>query len=110
MGFAPPLDRTRWQVIAINGRPVPPNGDYSMEFDNGRLSARFGCNSIGAAYTQTQSGIDAGPATSTRMACGDMSWETQGSAVIGKPMQVNALTPSRITLTSSGGAIELVRR
>jgi uncharacterized membrane protein/heat shock protein HslJ len=107
---APPLDRTRWGVIAINGRPVPPNGDYAMEFDNGRLSARFGCNSIGASYTQTGSTMDAGVLASTKMACGDMSWETQGSAVLDKVLQVTALTPNRITLTSSAGSIELVRR
>lgn len=107
---APPLDRTRWQVIAVNGRPVPPNGEFSMEFDNGRLSARFGCNGIGATYTQTGSSLDAGTLTSTRMMCGDMSWETQGSAVLGPVMQMTALTPHRITLTSSAGSIELARR
>ena len=106
----PPLDRTRWQVIAINGRPVPPNGEYSMEFDNGRLSARFGCNGISSTYAQTGTSLDADALVSTRMACGDMSWETQGSAVLNQVMQLNALTPHRITLTSSAGAIELVRR
>jgi heat shock protein HslJ len=107
---APPLDRTRWMVIAINGRPVPRDGDYSMDFDAGRLSARFGCNGIGATYTQNGSTIDAGAVTATRMACPDMSWETAGSAVLGQVMQVSALDPNRITLTSSAGSIELVRR
>lgn len=107
---APPLDRTRWTVVAINGRPVPSNGEYSMEFDAGRMSARFGCNSIGAGYTQAGSTIDAGALITTRMGCPDMSWESQGSAVIDRPMQVNALDRNRITLTSSGGSIELLRR
>jgi len=107
---APPLDRTRWMVIAINGRPVPRDGDYSMDFDAGRLSARFGCNGIGATYTQTGSTIDAGAVTATRMACPDMSWETAGSAVLNQVMQVSAMDPNRITLTSSAGSIELVRR
>jgi len=107
---APPLDRTRWRVIAINGQGVPPEGDFSMEFDNGRLSARFGCNSIGAGYTQAGATLDAGALVSTRMACGDMSWETQGSAVLDKVMQLSALSPHRITLTSSAGSLELVRR
>ena len=107
---APPLDRTRWRVIAINGRPVPPNGDYGIEFDNGRLSARFGCNSMGATYTQTGSNLDAGPITATEMACPDMSWERDGARVLEPVLQVTALTPHRITLTSSAGSIELVRR
>ena len=33
----PPLDRTRWTVVAINDRPdTPREGEYSMEFDAGR--------------------------------------------------------------------------
>jgi uncharacterized membrane protein/heat shock protein HslJ len=107
---APPLDRTRWMVIAINGRPVPRDGEYSMEFDAGRLSAKFGCNSIGAGYTQTESTIDAGAMMVTRMACGDMSWETSGVAVLDQVMQASAIDRNRLTLTSSAGSIELIRR
>jgi heat shock protein HslJ len=106
----PPLDRTRWLVLAINGRPVPRDYQYWMEFDGGRLSAKFGCNSIGAGYTQTGSTVDAGAIIATKMACGDMSLETQGIAVIDQPMQVSAQGPARVTLTSSAGSIELLRR
>ena len=106
----PPLDRTRWLVMAINGRPVPRDYQYWMEFDGGKLNAKFGCNSLGAGYTQTGSTIDAGAIIATRMACGDMSWETQGVAVIDQPMQVSAQGPTRVTLTSSAGSIELLRR
>jgi heat shock protein HslJ len=105
-----PLDRTRWLVMAINGRPVPRDYQYWLEFDSGKLNAKFGCNSIGAGYTQSGSTIDAGAIIATKMACGDMSWETQGVAVIDRPMQVSVQGPTRITLTSSGGSIELLRR
>ena len=106
----PPLDRTRWTVVAINGRPTPRQGEFLMEFDAGRLSAKFGCNGLGAGYTQTGSTIDAGAIIGTQMACPDMSWETQGSAVLDQVMQVNALAANRITLTSSAGSIDLMRR
>ena len=106
----PPLDRTRWLVLAINGRPVPRDYNYWMEFDAGKLNAKFGCNSIGAGYTQTGSTIDAGALLATRMACPDMSWETQGSAVLDQAMTVSAQGPERLTLTSSAGSIELLRR
>ena len=109
-GAAPPLDRTRWTVVAINNRPTPRQGEYFMEFDAGRLSAKFGCNGIGAGYTQTGATVDAGAIIATRMACSDMSWETQGSAVLDQVMQVDALAANRIRLTSSAGSIELVRR
>jgi len=97
-------------VIAINGRPVPRDGDYSMEFDAGRLNAKFGCNGLGAGYTQTDSTIDAGAVIATRMSCPDMSWETAGTAVLDQVMQVSALDPNRLTLTSRAGSIELIRR
>ncbi len=106
----PPLDRTRWLVLAINGRPVPRDYNYWLEFDGGKLSAKFGCNSIGAGYTQSGSTVDAGALIATRMACPDMSWETQGIAVLDRVMQVSAQGPTRVTLTSSAGTIELMRR
>ena len=106
----PPLDRTRWLVLTINGQPVPRDYNYWMEFDGGRLSAKFGCNSLGAGYTQTGSTIDAGSIIATEMACPDMSWERLGSAILDQPMQVSAQGPTRITLTSSAGSIELMRR
>ena len=109
-GIAPPLDRTRWTVVAINNRPTPPQGEFLMEFDAGKLSARFGCNGSGAGYTQSGSTLDAGAIISTKMACPDMSWENQGVAVLDRVMQVNALAPNRISLTSSAGSIELLRR
>jgi len=97
-------------VVAINNRPTPRQGEFMMEFDAGRLSAKFGCNGIGAGYTQTGTTLDAGALIATRMACPDMSWETQGSAVLDQVMQVNALAANRISLTSSAGSIELIRR
>lgn len=106
---APSLDRTRWSVVAVNGRPTPP-GEYFIEFDNGRLSARFGCNGIGAGYTQTGSTLDAGALIATRMACPDMSWENQGSAVLDQLMTIEWFDNHRIALNSSAGRLDLVRR
>jgi len=108
--LAVPLDRTRWRVVAINGRPTPAGGEYSMEFDNGRISARLGCNSIGASYTQSGTTLDAGAVTATRMACPDMGFESQGVAVLDQVMQVGMRGPHRVILTSSAGSIELQRR
>jgi heat shock protein HslJ/uncharacterized membrane protein len=110
MGVAPPLDRTRWLVMAINGRPVPRDYNYWMDFDGGKLSAKFGCNSVGAGYTQTESTIDAGAIIATRMACPDNGWESQGIAVLDQVMTVSMQGPEHATLTSSAGSIELLRR
>ncbi len=109
-GIAPPLDRTRWTVVAFNGRRTPRQGEFSMEFDAGRLSAKFGCNGIGAGYTHTGSSIDAGAIIATQMACPDMSWENQGAAVLDQVMTVEWLDNNRIALASSAGRLDLVRR
>jgi heat shock protein HslJ len=106
----PPLDGTRWQVVAINGRPTPRTGNFSMEFTSGRMSATFGCNGLGASYTQTGATLDAGPVIGTKMACADMSWERDGGKVLDPVMTVRLLDPNRVTIQSSGGSIEMVRR
>lgn len=106
---APPLDRTRWAVVAVNGRPTPP-GDYFINFDGGRLSAKLGCNGIGATYVQTGSSLDAGPLAATRLACPDMSFESQGSDVLKQVMTIETIDANRITLDSPTGSLDLVRR
>ena len=108
-GDSVPLDRTRWRVVAINGRPTPPNGDFSMQFENGQLSAKFGCNGMAATYTQNGATLDAGPVMGTKMACPDMSWETQGGAILGQVMTVHMRDRNRIDLSSGAGTIELRR-
>ena len=108
-GDAVPLDRTRWRVVAINGRPTPPGADYSIQFEDGRLSAKFGCNGLGASYTQTGATLDAGTVIATRMACPDMSFEREGSAILDQVMTIRMQGPSRISLTGSAGSIDLQR-
>ena len=108
-GEAVPLEHTRWRVVAVNGRPTPSQGDYSVQFENGRLSAKFGCNYLGASYSQAGSTIDAGTVVATRKLCPDMSFETQGTAILKQVMVVRTVAPNRISLTSSAGVIDLVR-
>lgn len=108
-GPAPTLDRTRWSVEAVNGRRTPP-GEYFMEFDGGRLSAKFGCNGLGAGYTQTGNSLDAGAVIGTRMACPDMSFENDGSRILDQLMTIQMVDNNRMALVSSAGRIDLVRR
>jgi len=46
--------------------------------------------------------------TATQMACPDMSFESQGSRVLGRPMTVSGFG-NHLTLTNSNGTIDLVR-
>ena len=104
------LERTRWRVVRINGRPVPRQGDYHLDFDSGRIAAKFGCNTIGGTYSQTGSTLDAGALISTQMACGNMALETQGSAILDQLMTIQVVGRNRLALSSSAGSIDLVRR
>jgi heat shock protein HslJ len=101
------LSGTNWRVAAINGRPTPARNFYVNFMPDG-ISAKFGCNSLGASYSQNGSMLNTGPVTATQMACPDMSFESQGSRVLGRPMTVSGFG-NHLTLTNSNGTIDLVR-
>jgi heat shock protein HslJ len=101
------LGGTNWRVTAINGRPTPP-GDFTMRFEANRLSARLGCNSLGAGYAVAGTTLTAGALLATRMACPDMSFENAGAAVLARPVTLAEQGP-RLTLSNSAGSIELLR-
>jgi heat shock protein HslJ len=101
------LTGTNWRVVTINGRPTPPRNFY-MNFMPDRIGAKFGCNSLGASYTQSDNVLDAGAVMATRMACPDMSFETQGSAILEQPMTITG-GGDRLVLSNRAGSIELVR-
>ncbi len=101
------LNSTNWRVVAINGTRTPTSNFY-LNFMPDRISARFGCNTLGAGYTQNGNVVDAGAIMATRMACPDMSFENQGSAVLAQPMTISSIG-DRITLSNARGSIELVQ-
>ena len=110
LGQSPALAGTSWRVVAINGRPTPAAGPYTMNFEANRLGARFGCNSIGASYVQRGHELDSSQAISTRMACAEpaMSFETQGSAILNRPMDID-WNGNVLTLSNVAGRMELSR-
>lgn len=103
-----PLDRTSWQIVAINGRQTPARDFYINFMPDGQLSAKFGCNNANGSYSQGGSTLTVGPMAMTRMACPEMSFETQASNIFGSPMQVS-LRDDRLTLSNRAGTIEARR-
>jgi len=101
------LNGTNWRVVSINGTRTPASNFY-INFMPDRMSAKFGCNSLGAAYSQTGNVLNAGAIMATRMACPDMSFETQGSAILMQPVTISGYG-EQLTLTSRSGTIELLR-
>ena len=104
------LERTRWRVVRVNGRAVPRRGIYTIDFDSGRIAAKFGCNTISAPYSQNNNTLDAGLLTSTRMGCFNVQLETEGSLILDQVMTVAVTGRNRLTLSSSAGTIDMVRR
>ncbi len=102
------LAQTNWRVVSINGRPVPATG-YYLNFMPDRINAKFGCNTLGAGYSTQGEHLNAGAIMATRMACGDMSFETAGSNVLSQAMRVNLSNPERLILTNSAGSIVAAR-
>lgn len=102
---------TRWHVTAINARATPETGDYRMEFGNGRISGRFGCNGWGGAYSTAGERLITSNVASTLMGCAEpaASFESQGLAILQQPMRWTWAGGTRLTLSNRAGAIALVR-
>jgi len=104
------LAGTSWRVVVVNGRQTPANGDYSMRFEtNGRMGARFGCNSMGGPYRMVGGTLTIGDLSQTLMGCPEpaASFETQGAAVLSRPMQVAFSSNERMYLSNEAGSIAL---
>lgn len=101
------LTGTNWRVISINGTRTPASNFY-LNFMPDRIGAKFGCNSLGAGYTQSGNLLTVGAIMATRMACPDMSFENQGSTILMQPVTINGVG-NRITLSNARGTIELVQ-
>jgi heat shock protein HslJ len=106
------FEGTRWQVTAINGRATPAAGDYRIEFKDGGIGGRLGCNSMGGRYSVAGDVMTVRDLASTLMGCPEpaASFETQGFAVLNRPMQMNWISGARLTLSNAAGSITLERK
>jgi heat shock protein HslJ len=87
------FEGTRWHVTAINGRGTPATGDYHVEFSNGTIGGRFGCNGFGGRYAVSGELMRATEIRSTMMACSDPAgW---------------SFSSRKLTLSNGAGSIAL---
>lgn len=103
---------TSWRVVAVNGTATPAQGYYSMRFDaSGGIAARFGCNHISGRYFLYVSTMTVTDLTLTLMGCPEpaMTFESQGAAVLGRPMQVAFSSSERMVLSNAAGSITVDR-
>jgi heat shock protein HslJ len=105
-------------VQSVNGRQVPAQGDYSVRFENGgRLGAKFGCNSMGGQYAISGGTLQVSDLMQTLMGCPEpaATFESQGSAILRAPMQMNRSASDRapyeyLSLRNRAGEIILMRK
>jgi heat shock protein HslJ len=58
----------RWLLAEIAGELVDADAPREIRFDAGKVIGRVGVNRFSGSYTQTEDGIEFGPAAMTRMA------------------------------------------
>ena len=105
------LAGTSWTVTAVNGRATPGGAEYFLQFADGTISAKFGCNSIGGQYRQNGDHVSVGSLQQTLIGCPEPSatFERDGSAVLRSNMRVEGMGGERMRLVSEAGTIDLRR-
>lgn len=94
------LAGTRWSIVRIDGAaPVAPER-ATMRFDEDRIGASVGCNSIGGEYRVDGARLIAGPLMATRMFCEGPVWQQEEA--------VNALLSAAPEFQRSGATMRLM--
>lgn len=78
------LTDKRWKLVELMGKPIADYGDLNAEpfiqfvSKDNRVTASGGCNNMSGAFELASAGrIRIGPMMSTKMACPNMSVETE---------------------------------
>ena len=105
------FEDTNWQVTAIDGQSTPVSDAYRVQFDDGRIGGRFGCNSFGGNYAVTGDTMTAVDVISTLMGCPEpaATFEQQGLAVLQQPMRIDWQSDQQLVLSNGAGSIALQR-
>lgn len=94
-----------WTVEQVNGQAATG----SMQFTANRMTARFGCNTVSGSYAVTSVTFSAGARATTRMACRDMTAETQALAVLAQPATLLWQSADQVVIGNDKGQIRLRR-
>lgn len=105
------LADSKWNVTAINGRATPSGASYVLAFTDDKLSATFGCNGISGKYQVNGDHVSTSGLIQTEMGCAEpaMTFERQGSGVLGSNMRVERIGDDQLRLVSEAGSIDLRR-
>lgn len=104
-----------WAVTAINENPVDqPDMKIVIDVDEGKLHGNTGCNLLNGVFTtdmETANSISFQRIATTRMACPDMSLETEFVVALEEASYARPISPSKVLLLNDSGKVvlELVR-
>ena len=104
-----------WQLISIQpvgqaNQVAPAGADYSLMFDQARLSTRVDCNTCNGSYALSGFTLTVGPALAcTRAACATMAFAAEYTRMLGGDSTVE-LSGDTLLLSSPRGAIRFSRR
>lgn len=109
-GEALQLEDTSWKLVELDGQPILPNSEVTIQFDEGKAGGSSGCNSYNGEYTLEADGsIQFGPMASTMMACeqGLMDQEINFFQTL---VEVTAaeIDDGRLTMEDGAGSVLLV--
>lgn len=104
------LANSSWTVEAINGRPTGGGERFQLRFEGERMSGQFGCNRVSGGYNVADMTLTAGNLAMTRMACPDMSFETQATRILAQPVQLSMLPGDTLAMSNAAGSITLRRQ
>jgi heat shock protein HslJ len=104
------LTNTDWRIVAIGRTPVDGD-DYAIQFGEGRLDARTGCNRFHGPYTQRGTRLVLGQLTGTRARCASLRGmrERRAMQVLQAPMRISFPAGDVLLLTGRAGTIRLRR-
>ena len=104
-----------WGVKAINETPVnDPEMKIVIDVDEGKLHGNTGCNLLNGEFTtdrETANSISFQRIATTRMACPDMSHETEFVVALEEAAYARPISPTKVLLLDNSGKVvlELVR-
>ncbi len=105
---APQLEGGEWQLIEMNGKPLPAQILVTLNFQEGQAGGRAPCNQYGAGYQQDGSHLSFEQVISTLMYCEDvMEYETEYLAAL-EGIRSFKLENDRLHLLDESGASVLV--
>ncbi len=107
----PDLSGTRWSISRIDGRAPSGGENLFAQFSiNGQVEGNSGCNQFSGPWIQSGNTLRVGELLSTRRACVEADRQQQEARLLRVLQGTHTLRrekEGRISLTGSGGALEL---